>query len=96
MDLNYLAKELDKPIRINLPVSYRLKLLEIEREHSLGTKEAIAFLIDLYYLENPYSLEVIKKRILSRIAKGINGRYLLQLKLIYVALGHFLKKVRYI
>lgn len=94
--LETVAKEINKPIKLSLSFSHRVKLIEIERQYGLSTKEAMAFLIDFYYLEEPYHLRVAKTQILSRIAKGVNGRFLLQLKLIYIALGHFLKRIRYI
>lgn len=85
-----------REIRIGLSSVYRQKLYRIERELQLSTKETIMALMDFYYMDNPKVVQVLNKNLRTRIAKGVNQSFLLQLKLLHAFTGHFLKKIRYI
>lgn len=88
--------EVTKDLRISLAPVYRKKLQQIEAELGLSTREALIALIDLYFLETSSSVKILNKNILKRLSKGVNKSFLIQLKLLYTLLGHFLKKIRYI
>lgn len=83
-------------IKVLLSEQYRQKLRDIEINHKLNLKSSIYFLIDLYYLETPEILELFLKLLLIRLNKGLNKSFVIRLKSIYIVLGQFLKKYRYI
>ena len=83
-------------IKLLLSEFYRQELRGIEQEHQLSLKGSVLLLIDLYYLKTPEILELLLTLILKRLEKGINHSMAIRLKHIYIALGHFLKKYRYI
>jgi len=83
-------------IKVLLSQAYRQELRQIEHKQHLSLKASIMSLIDLYYLKTPEILDVLLEQFLKRLEQGINRSYALRLKSIYIAIGHFLKKYRYI
>lgn len=81
-------------IRIKLPIKYRYILLEIEQELGISRKEIFLKLLELYHVDNYNTVEFIRRALLRRIGKGINKSFVIQLKLLYTTLGHFLKKIK--
>ena len=83
-------------IKVMLSTKYRQELYDIQKKHQLNLKASIMLLLDLYYLKTPAVLDLLLQLILQRLEKGINHGVAIRLKSIYIALGHFLKKYRYI
>jgi hypothetical protein len=63
----------------------KVKLEELEPED-------IHQLLHLYYLDTPADIDILRIRISKRLLRGVNRTYLQHLKLLYVYLGHYLKK----
>lgn len=80
-----------------LPPLYARKLQQIKRVNDNCTnEEAIALLIDLYYLDSYKDLKTFYKSLSARIDQPLDKPFLYKLKLIYTYLGHFLRKINYV
>ena len=97
-DKNYtLKKQRAYPqIKVLLSQVYRQLLKQIEVNEKLNLKSTIFFLIDLYYLRTNKSLDVLQQRLLARLDKPVDRSTIIRLKVIYITIGHFLKKYRYL
>lgn len=88
--------DLDGEIRMYLPLIYKRKFNCICSALKLDPKRTLMLLIDIFYLENPSSLVLLKTFISKRIEEGVDLVFLSSMKSIYFYLGHLLKKLKQI
>lgn len=64
----------------------------IKSKHNLSDERAIVYLINTYFLEGD-TIYDLKDRISNRVSKGVPSSFINCLKLLYVYLGHILRKL---
>lgn len=85
-----------KTIKITVDYDCYLKFLDIQKALKLTNSSLIVYLVNLYEVVNYNHVIQIRKSIMARIKSGVNYQYILHLKILYYALGHFLKRIRVI
>lgn len=80
-------------LNFHLPIEYADSFSRLQDKLQLGDKQLLMFLIDYYEIHNSVYLRRLRRKLLHRITQGINHQFLVELKLLYVALGHFLKTI---
>ncbi|MBD2201568.1 hypothetical protein H6G33_09435 [Calothrix sp. FACHB-1219] len=83
-------------IRIPIEDEAIPKFLALQDYLSLSKKETLIYLINFYYQTEYSHVMEARRNILKTIYKGVDIRYITQIKLLYTALGHFLKRARYL
>lgn len=80
-------------IRIYFSPIYKKRLIEIKEENNFEEREIINRLIDLSYVETGKDLSWFRKSLIKRLKKGVGYSYIVQLKLIYIIIGDYLKRI---
>ncbi len=79
-----------------LPYEVKERFERIKRENREEDIEVLIRVINTYDLSSYEDLKHFKELMIKRIGLGVNKSFLIELKIIYTYLGHFLKKIRYI
>ena len=82
--------------RISLTDEYEEKLNRIKTDLGCDDKEAFIELIDLYLLESPRHISMIRSSIINRMSKGIGYEFAAQLRALMSLIEYTLRKIRYI
>lgn len=84
----------DLSLQFKLPSKYEVIFNNIKKEYRLSKEGTIVYLLQYYLLEDSIILSHLYRNLLIRLSKGINKVFIVQLKVLYTALGHFLKKTK--
>lgn len=72
---------------------YLTKIASLKKElHISNNADLLTTLIDCYCLEESESVRRVRRTLLERVKRGVDGHFFIQLRLLYTALGHLLKK----
>lgn len=71
---------------------YLVELASIKRELGVESAAVLQLMIDCYLLKDPESVKLMRKKLLKNIKSGVDAPYFIQVKLLYAAIGHVLKK----
>jgi hypothetical protein len=86
----------DLKITCELSPFYKDRLNKIIKEKRLTNSQVLEYLLDCYYLDNATHLTTLYKQLSQRLYQGVDRGFIIQLRIIYTAIGHFLKRLRYI
>jgi hypothetical protein len=96
LDENTFILPKNKNLKISISYNYYLEYVRLQKELKLTSPALMVELIENYKVNHPHHLKNMRRGILARINRGVGYEYILQLKLLYYALGHFLKRIRVI
>lgn len=78
----------------NKDLETKLKSIR-SKEELLNIEEVIKYLTDIYYLEQPYTLDIIRRRLSSNLYNQKKSyTYKLKLKSIYILIQEFINKTK--
>jgi hypothetical protein len=81
-----------KRIDIRLAEKPAAEFNYIKNKHNLSDERVITYLIDTYFLSGD-TIYDLKDRLSNRVSKGVPRSFINCLKVVYVYLGHILKKL---
>lgn len=80
-------------LRLIFSPKQKIQILQISRELNLSTRDTVLYLLKAVYLEESYELGLFRNKLNKRLKKGVGQSYILQLKLLYILIGTFLKRI---
>lgn len=89
-------KDITKENVYPLNLYHKERIRQISIRQNIPEKQVLYFLVDYYYLDNSRLVNVLIKQLLNRLFLGVDKGFIIQVRMLYTTLGHFLKKLRYI
>jgi hypothetical protein len=80
-------------IRIPITPFYNRRFEAMKLQLGMTNQELLSYLMDNYTLDDSLAPINIKRGISKRIAKGIDTRFIISLRILYTYIGHVLYRI---